>query len=400
MKKIFKYCTACCLAVVTLSACGDLYETHEKYLKMGEKTYIGLANDLEANGGFKRIELKWKLNADPKISTCVITWSGCEQPVIVPVNRSNEYMSRILEIPEGKYIFEIVVKSESGNESLPQTVSGEVYGDYYQSSLPQKGINSINITPKWVTIKWAPEEGCVGNVLTYTNTKGIEKSLDLAGDVTTTNIDDFVPGSKFTVYSLFKPEENAIDEIKSDGKDFSFPETPDYYVITKSDWDKTFHEFYEDVDRTGWTVKANTEELTGETSEAMPHNGQAVSLLDGDLNTFWHSAWSGSAAPPLPHEIIFDMQNSQDIMSIELVRRRYPSNNKDLKTAIFSISNDKVSWTEVGQMDFPNNTEPNAQVLILPQAVNGRYFRTMVTASNNGVNASIGEIMFTMGEKK
>lgn len=51
MKKIFKYCTACCLAVVTLSACGDLYETHEKYLKMGEKTYIGLANDLEANGG-------------------------------------------------------------------------------------------------------------------------------------------------------------------------------------------------------------------------------------------------------------------------------------------------------------------------------------------------------------
>ena len=94
------------------------------------------------------------------------------------------------------------------------------------------------------------------------------------------------------------------------------------------------------------------------------------------------------------------MQNSQDIMSIELVRRRYPSNNKDLKTAIFSISNDKVSWTEVGQMDFPNNTEPNAQVLILPQAVNGRYFRTMVTASNNGVNASIGEIMFTMGEKK
>ena len=52
------------MLILGIAACGDMYDVHEKYLKMGEETYLGIASDLEANSGFNRIELKWKLNAD------------------------------------------------------------------------------------------------------------------------------------------------------------------------------------------------------------------------------------------------------------------------------------------------------------------------------------------------
>lgn len=90
------------------------------------------------------------------------------------------------------------------------------------------------------------------------------------------------------------------------------------------------------------------------------------------------------------------MQQTQNILSIELARRK---DNLDLKAVMFSISDDKENWTELGKLDFPNDKVPNAQIILLPKAVSGRYFRTTVTDSNNGVNASIAEIMFTMGKK-
>ncbi|MEG1188368.1 MAG: DUF4998 domain-containing protein, partial [Bacteroidales bacterium] len=195
MKKILKY-TVFSLIAIALAACGDLYETHEKYLKMGEEVYIGLADSLQANGGFKRVELKWKLNADPRIDKCVISWNGSEEPVEVKADRANTFMSKILDIPEGKYIFSVIVKSATGKESLVKTISGESYGDKYQSRLPQRGINTMSATPGGVTIDWAPEEGCVGVKLSYINKDGVRKTMHVEPTDPSTLIEDFVPGGE------------------------------------------------------------------------------------------------------------------------------------------------------------------------------------------------------------
>ena len=45
------------------------------------------------------------------------------------------------------------------------------------------------------------------------------------------------------------------------------------------------------LDRSSWSIEANTEEPTGEGTG----NGVATCLLDGDLSTFWHSQWSGGS---------------------------------------------------------------------------------------------------------
>lgn len=393
MKNIIKYIVYG-LLVFGMTACGDMYDVHEKYLKMGEETYLGIASDLETNSGFNRIELKWKLNADPRINASIITWEGCETPVEVPVSADrdiDDYLSKIIDLPEGKYIFKVINKSETGKESLVQTISGEVYGSNYQASLSAQGINSMAATPsKGVTIKWTPMEGCTKTMFTYTNNEGSEKTITLMEGETTSIIPDAVLDTEFKVTSYFKPSEEAIDEIPSLEEVKSFPT---YYTVSKEEWDE-IHNQYIDVDRTGWGVEANTEELTGEGAV----NGHKEALIDGDLSTFWHSQWDGEGAyPPMPHIVTLDMQQAQDILSIELARRK---DSPDLKTVTLSISSDKETWTELGTLEFPNNKNPNAQILLLPKAINGRYFRVTATASNNDKPvSSISEIMFTMGKK-
>lgn len=231
MKKIVKHYMAFGLMIVALAltACSDLYGTHEKYLKMAEEIYIGLADSLTANGGFNRIQLKWQLNADPRISTCEISWTDSEQPLVVAADRTEDYMSTIIDLPEGKYLFKVIVKSDSGKESLPRTVSGEVYGSVYQSRLPQKAITSMKNTADGILIAWAPEEGCVGVRLVYTTKDGNEKNTLIVnekvtdGDVLEVTLDDALPGSEFKQFSLYKPEKDAIDSIESDESIFTFP---------------------------------------------------------------------------------------------------------------------------------------------------------------------------------
>mgnify|MGYP000148187103 CR=1 FL=1 len=387
MKSILKY-VICGMVVCGMASCDDLYETHRQYLEMGEQVYIGKADSLEANGGYNRVELKWQLNADPKIKTCVISWNGCEEPVVVEADRTQKVMSKIVEVPEGNYIFSIVVESASGKQSLEQTISGTSYGDNYRATLPQRGISSVDASPEGVTIHWQPEEGCIGVNLEYTNKQGEKKVLRVGEEDETTFIEDYVPGSEYVLTSIYKPELEAIDEIPSLPTTRTFPA---YYVISKEDWENKYHALYADIDRTGWTVEASTEEAGGEG----PVNGYATALLDGDLSTFWHSAWQ-NATPSLPHVITIDMKMVQDITSIELARR---ANNKDTKTVSFSISEDGATWTDLGEVSFPNNPAPNAKILLLAESVSGRYIRATVTESNNKPHASIAEIMFTSPQK-
>ena len=171
MKNTIKY-LACSLTAFLMTACGDMYDIHEKYLEMGEETYLGAVQDLNAYSGFNRIKLEWYLNADPRISSCVITWEGGENPVEVPVQENRvvkDPMSTIINLPEGKYIFNMITRSDTGKESLVRTIAGEVYGSNYQAGLSAQGINSMSANLTGVTINWTSAERCIETKLTYTN---------------------------------------------------------------------------------------------------------------------------------------------------------------------------------------------------------------------------------------
>lgn len=138
------------------------------------------------------------------------------------------------------------------------------------------------------------------------------------------------------------------------------------------------------LERTAWTIEANTQESSGEGAG----NGVATCALDGNLSTYWHSSWqSGNHA--LPHELIIDAKESYTFTQFGLVQRQDPS-YMDTGAGVFYVSDDKEHWTEVGK--FTMEKIATTQNFTLENPVEGRYFKVQITESNRGLNTSLAEI--------
>lgn len=138
------------------------------------------------------------------------------------------------------------------------------------------------------------------------------------------------------------------------------------------------------LDRTSWTIEANTQEPSGEGSG----NGVPSCALDGDLSTYWHSSWQ-SGTHALPHELIIDTKESYTFTQFGLVQRQHDS-YMDAGTGVFYVSDDKVNWTEVGT--FTMKKIHATQNFTLETPVQGRYFKVQITQSNRDLNTSLAEI--------
>ena len=99
------------------------------------------------------------------------------------------------------------------------------------------------------------------------------------------------------------------------------------------------------ADRTGWTITASSEELSGEGEV----NGRAAAVLDGDINTFWHSQWEG-AEPPYPHWLLVDMKKPLKVISVDLTARQ--NNGNGMTKFMLEGSTDGNSWTKLGEFTF------------------------------------------------
>nr|WP_068887413.1 discoidin domain-containing protein [Pedobacter panaciterrae] len=93
--------------------------------------------------------------------------------------------------------------------------------------------------------------------------------------------------------------------------------------------------------RSKWKVTASSEELTGEGAV----NGHIAAVIDGDINTFWHSSWS-TVEPPFPHWLEFNMVDSTYITKIALTPRQ--NNSNGFTKFKLEASLDGATWTVIG----------------------------------------------------
>lgn len=141
------------------------------------------------------------------------------------------------------------------------------------------------------------------------------------------------------------------------------------------------------VDRSEWTIEANTEELTGESKPDMPDNGKVISLLDGRNETFWHSAWSGGEVAP-PYEIIVDMKKVTAFKQIGFVAREGESSNNVMRIEVYAsdskeiwTSDNKENWgTPIYEIAEFESANKELQIFSLPAACNNRYVRIYIPA--------------------
>lgn len=87
------------------------------------------------------------------------------------------------------------------------------------------------------------------------------------------------------------------------------------------------------IERTGWKIEADSFE---------PGEGEPQHLIDGNPETYWHTAWSAFAPKP-PHQFVIDLGEAETVAGFELLPRQGNPNGRIAKFEIYG-SRDGRDW--------------------------------------------------------
>ncbi|MCQ0110055.1 discoidin domain-containing protein [Zhouia amylolytica] len=138
---------------------------------------------------------------------------------------------------------------------------------------------------------------------------------------------------------------------------------------------------------TNWTVHSATTEQSGREKEY---------LIDGDVNTFWHSRWSEEPFGDLPEDFVIDMGAIEAVSGFLITQRQYNgragSYNVHAKDIVLEGSVDNNSWMPLLEAQLEQKDETQAVTLTVTGTEEFRYFRVTVLTAYNSVYTAIAEI--------
>ncbi|MEE1964339.1 DUF3472 domain-containing protein [Allomuricauda taeanensis] len=141
-----------------------------------------------------------------------------------------------------------------------------------------------------------------------------------------------------------------------------------------------------ELDRTGWTV---VDYSTQEDQGGEGDTGRAADVLDGDLNTYWHSCWAGCSPTP-PHHITIDMGTENLVDGVRFYQRQ--STARSVESLELQISTDNVNWTSMGDYVLTKTAEAQEVDFDAPQTF--RYLKFIAKSGHDGSdNAAMAEII-------
>ena len=138
-------------------------------------------------------------------------------------------------------------------------------------------------------------------------------------------------------------------------------------------------------DKSTWEVTGfSSQETSGEGS-----NGRAALVIDGNTDTYWHSAWA-SGSSRCPHWIVVDMKEELVIGGFQITMSG--GSNRYMRSYEMQASSDGTTWTTF-YADDDAPVDATFRVL-LDQPVTARYFRLYITDSRatDGDHVRVNEI--------
>ncbi|KQC00158.1 discoidin domain-containing protein [Pedobacter sp. Hv1] len=140
-----------------------------------------------------------------------------------------------------------------------------------------------------------------------------------------------------------------------------------------------------ELSKQGWSVSSfSSEETSGEGAT----DGRADKLIDGDLNSYWHSKWTGTAAN-YPHQVTIDMGSAKSIDGIALAQRNTLS--RSVKDFEILVSTDGQNFSSAGNYVLANSS--SVQYFNLPTKQTIRYFKIIAKSAHDGDKyAALAEI--------
>jgi beta-galactosidase len=125
--------------------------------------------------------------------------------------------------------------------------------------------------------------------------------------------------------------------------------------------------------RARWKVSATSSFERGE--------GEPAHVLDGSLDTFWHSRWSPPIAPP-PHSLTIDFGQPLNVAAVVYEARR-DMDHGHVKDYEVYLSRDGTTWGEpVARGTFPKGAL--RQTIRLSEPISGRFLKFVALSEQSG----------------
>lgn len=126
----------------------------------------------------------------------------------------------------------------------------------------------------------------------------------------------------------------------------------------------------EKIDRSGWKIVDFSTEEPAEGNG----NGLAKAAIDGNVDTFWHTQWSG-ATPGYPHYLTVDMGVVYTVANVQCVRRQGDSRGQTECQILLSLNG--AEWIDCGYFAVADTDA--AQTYTMPTYEKARYIRYVAT---------------------
>lgn len=264
--------------------------------------------------------------------------------------------------------------------------------DHYVAAIQLAADNYLSSANKpktdtWYNIKFAPQDLYEANGWETSNVEGEDVSSPLYDNYVTIAKHEAIEGSDPTMYDYYPVAAEdiregvtlcALDkaslEDNPDAAKFRFVALPDVLpVVDDLKALKTRCQLALDMVATYTAGDALITEGSQFSSNASDQDeGRNLSaLIDGDINTFWHSDWHGKCNNE-PHYLQVNFKTPVSGFIQVDVTRRPTTTNGEITRMYITGSNDGETWEKVGYVELPFTTVGEA-ISSKPVYVDGSY---------------------------
>lgn len=235
MKKIIKFLVFAFISLAVVS-CKDMNALHEVYLEKGEVIYTNKVDSLNTYSGKGRLMIWGILESAFNVDEVVVTWNDGNDMEIFPYTKSDEDADTlnlvVTGLEEGNYEFSVYSKDADGNQSIPVTLFGTVYGEIFRSTLVPRPANgfSYNGPDTWLKFETS-DENQRKTEIKYRNTGGEEITEELSREKDTAALSGYDLGTDIVYRTYYVPTqarengmETSIDQFDSDWKTLALPD--------------------------------------------------------------------------------------------------------------------------------------------------------------------------------
>jgi len=134
------------LVVVFVSSCNDMNDSINKFMKDGERLYMGVPDSVKTFAGKNRFLVLFILN-DTRVDTLALYWNQKADSCLIPItSHSLDSVYKVVigadAFPEGNAVLQFVSKSKGKYKSMTVEKSVNVYGNRYQAKLVSRYFNN------------------------------------------------------------------------------------------------------------------------------------------------------------------------------------------------------------------------------------------------------------------